>query len=338
MIYENVELHNVAEVRSVSDGGGVRLQRLPESVRVHLTENGQIRALQPDNAEIRFLSDAPSTRVILSSEGETDIELFYGDFDGRQRFVVTSKPTTIEVGDPDPRLQKLDPKYRDKLGFSPRVRRLILGGRLRDPLMLHSIEGQGVRPPEPDDLPSLRHLAYGTSITHGSAAGAPHLTYAAQTAWHLKADLINLGLGGSAHCEPELADYIAERDDWDIATLALSVNMQGFSLDRFYKRVSYMVNTVSGQNLDKPVACITLYPYYRDFGVEVGGNHGGKPEEYRQALRNAVAACPNNNAHLIEGPDILTDIRGLTHDLIHPGDNGMIQMGRNLAQKLKALL
>ncbi len=44
------------------------------------------------------------------------------------------------------------------------------------------------------------------------------------------------------------------------------------------------------------------------------------------------------NVHLIEGTDILTDIRGLTFDLIHPSDNGMIQMGRNLAEKLKQLL
>ena len=30
--------------------------------------------------------------------------------------------------------------------------------------------------------------------------------------------------------------------------------------------------------------------------------------------------------------------QGLTADLIHPGDNGMIEMGRNLARKLKPLL
>lgn len=336
MIHENVEFHNTAEVCPVSDRGGVRLQRLPEAVRVHLTEGGQMRAFQPDNAEIRFLSDGSPTRVTLSSEGETDVTLFYGDFDGRQRFVIGREPVTIEIGNPDTHLQQLGSCYRDSLNFSPRVCRLILGGRRREPLLFHGIEGENVRPPAPEDLPSLRHLAYGTSITHGFDAEGPHLTYAAQTAWHLGADLINLGLGGSAHCEPELADYIAQRDDWHIATLALSVNMQGFAIDEFYKRVSYMVNTVAGQNPCKPVACITLYTYYRDLGIETAGRHTA--EEYRQALRDAVAAYPNDNAHLIEGTEILTDIRGLTHDLLHPGDNGMIQMGRNLAQKLKPLL
>ena len=37
-------------------------------------------------------------------------------------------------------------------------------------------------------------------------------------------------------------------------------------------------------------------------------------------------------------PDILSDIRGLTADLIRPGDNAMILMGRNLAMRLHELV
>ncbi len=338
MIYQDVELHNTAEVLPIA-GGGVRLQRVPESVRASLNPGAQMRMRQPDNAEIRFLCGEDPVRVTLSSEGWTDVTLFYGTFDGRQRFQIGPQPVTIEVLSPSPRLQELDPSYWRGLPFSPHVRRLLLGGRRRDPLILHDIEGTNVRPPTEDDVPMLRYLAYGTSITHGFDAEGPHLTYVAQTAWHLGADLINLGVGGSAHCEPELADYMATRDDWDIATLALSVNMQGFSLDRFYERVSYMVHTLAGRHPDKPVACITLYPYSRDFGLnDPGASYGGPPEEYRQALRNAVAACPSGNAHLIEGPEILTEFRGLTHDLVPPGDHGMIEMGHNLAARLARLI
>jgi hypothetical protein len=87
------------------------------------------------------------------------------------------------------------------------------------------------------------------------------------------------------------------------------------------------------------VACITLYPYFRDLGIDdEDASYGGSPDQYRQALRDAVAACPHPNVHLIEGPQILTEIRGLTHDLIHPGDHGMIEMGRNLAARLAPLL
>jgi hypothetical protein len=338
MIYQHVELHNIAEVHSVRSGG-VLLQRVPEEVRLQLNPGAQMRVRQPDNAEIRFLCDGGPVRITLSSLGTTGVTLFYGPFDGRQRYTIGREATTIDIPPPSPRLEALDHALDRELHFAPRVRRLILGGRQREPLVLHAVEGSGVRAPAPGDLPAVRYLAYGTSITHGFDAEGPHLSYVAQTAWHLGADLINLGVGGSAHCEHALADYIGARNDWDIATLALSVNMQGFSLDEFYERVSYMVSTVSGADVSRPVACVTLYPYFRDLGIEdSGATYGGTPSQFRQALRDAVAACPHPNVHLIEGPEILTQIRGLTHDLIHPGDHGMIEMGRNLAARLVPLL
>jgi lysophospholipase L1-like esterase len=181
-------------------------------------------------------------------------------------------------------------------------------------------------------------LSYGTSITHGAAATAGHLTYVAQTAWRLRADLINLGVGGSAWCERELADYIAEREDYDIVTLALSVNMigGGFSDDEFRARVTHMIDRVSAAHPDQPVACITLYPHFRDFGDDTeGAEHSAR---FRQILRESVAGLSRSNMTLVEGPELLADAGGLTTDLIHPGDLGMIQMGERLAARLQDLL
>jgi len=55
-------------------------------------------------------------------------------------------------------------------------------------------------------------------------------------------------------------------------------------------------------------------------------------------LRDVVAASPHANVYLIEGPDILPGMAGLTTDLIHPGDEGMIRMGERLAERLRPLL
>ena len=339
MIYENVELKNVEEVQSVPGREGLRLQRVPEDVRLALNEGAQMRMLQPDTAEIRFVSDSPTCRVTLSSEEQTRVTVFNGLFDANQRFIIGPEPQTFEINTPD-RLQRLPKEHYSNMAFSPRVFRLILGGPQREPLFFHGIEDPGVRPPKADELPSLRYLAYGTSITHGFNAEGPHLSYVSQTARHLGADLINLGVGGAAHCEKELADYIAARDDWHIASLALSVNMLEFSLDVFRDRVSYMVNKVAGSNPARPVACITLFTFYRDLGVDVqpAAENAGTAHDYRQILRDVVRDCPHKNAHLIEGPEILTDITGLTGDLIHPSDNAMIEMGQNLAKKLKLFL
>ena len=338
MLYENFELHNIEAVQSVPGHDGVRLQRVPEDVRLALNEDAQMRMLQPDAAEIRFVTDSPICRVTLSSEEQTRVTVFNGMFDNGQRFILGPEAQTVELAIPE-RLQQLDESYWGQMSFSPRVWRLIFGGPQREPIFFHGIQGQGIRAPKADEVPSVRYLAYGTSITHGFEAEGPHLSYVSQTARRLGADLINLGVGGSAHCEHELADYIAGRSDWHIATLALSVNMMGFDLETFRERVSYMVNKVGGAQPSRPVACITLFPFYRDFGIEQGeGPFGGKADEYRQILRDVVRACPHGNVHLIEGPEILTDISGLTGDLIHPSDNAMIEMGWRLAEKLKPLL
>jgi hypothetical protein len=336
MIYRNVELHNVAETQTVD--GGERLQRVPESVRKHLNEAAQQRVLFPANCEIRYVCDSQKSRVTLSSEGETYAVVFFGSFDSRQRHVIGRTPVTIDIC-PAANLEQLDRRWWAGQPFSPRVCRIIFGGRRRDPVIVHDIEAEGIRPPNADEVPALRYLACGTSITQGVDAEAAHLSYVAQTAWHLGADCINLGVGGSCYCEREFADYIAGRTDWNIATLALSVNMQSFALDEFSKRVNYIVNTVAGADTARPVACITLYPYFRDWGIDDSIAHPDhKPEDYRQELRDAVARCPHPNVHLIEGPDLLKNIGGLTADLIHPSDNAMIEIGRNLYERLRFLV
>jgi len=334
MIYQNVEFHNVAETFQ-APGGGLGLLRVPQSVREHLNEGAKYRVAQPAGAEIRFVSDGP-VKVTLSCPQEPALAvIFFGGFRHGAPITIGREKQTIDIPPMD-RFDEILAEVKQDMPFSHRVRRVMLGDGA---VVFHGIEGDGLRPPEPHELPKLRYLAYGTSITHGFSAIAPHLCYAAQTARRLGADLINLGLGGAAHCEAELADYIASRSDWDIATLALSVNMMGFTNDEFYRRVSYMVNTVAGADTQRPVACITLYSFFGDI-IGSFDEYGwkGTPQEKRQLLRDAVAACPHPNVHLIEGTDILADMTGLTTDLIHPADDGMIQMGENLSARLKAIL
>jgi len=336
MIHSQIEFHNVAELRETG-APGLRLQRVPEEVRRHLNPGAQNATLSPANCELRFVAESPEFEVTLSCpEGSAEVFLFYGGF-AHERYAIGPEPRTLKLTYPEA-LRMLPPEMAARMPFSPRVRRLVCRG---DRLHFHGVKAEGLRPPTPGELPRLRYLAYGTSITHGACASAVHLAYAAQTARRLGADLINLGVGGSAHCEPEFADFIAARDDWHLATLALSVNMvnANFPLEEFRRRTSYMVNAVARANTSRPVACITLYPYFGDFIPKLRDpGCDGTPEDYRQVLREVVAACPYPNVHLLEGTDILRDITGLTPDLIHPADDGMIQMGENLARRLHELL
>ncbi len=339
MIYKSIELHNIEAVQTVPGHAGVRLQRVPEDVRLALNENAQLRMLQPTCGEIRFRIDGPAAEVVLSSESTTGVVIKQGDFE-MGRCVVGKGEMRIPVTR-YPHLENMPDSIRGKMTFDPTVFRLVLGGNNNQAVWLHGVEGDNVRPPAREQLPSRRHLAYGTSITQCYSATRADLGYAAQAAWRLGADIINLGVAGCAFCEPELADYIAGRTDWDFATLSLSVNMIGarFSLAEFAARVGYMVNAVTGADTTRPVFCITIFPCNCDPELARPRDTPPHPAEaYRQALRDAVAACPHPNVHLIEGPDILSDIRGLTEDLIHPSDNGHILMGQNLAWAIQGVL
>ena len=112
---------------------------------------------------------------------------------------------------------------------------------------LHDVLGD-LCPPNATELPDLTMISYGTSITHGSMATAFHSTYVAQAAWRLGVDLINLG-GGACLCEPAFDDYIGARSDWDVTTLALSMNIvsRGFTADQFIKRASYLLQQVGNK-------------------------------------------------------------------------------------------
>jgi lysophospholipase L1-like esterase len=319
MHHDEISFHNVATLCESDEWEGLLIQRVPESVRTALNEGAQRRMRHPAGVELRFVPDGP-VDVTLSTQGHGGktsgkVHVFWGPFQTHETVDVGEEPTTID----------------------PRVCRLRLPGEHRGGYMCyHGVEG-AVRPPRPAELPDRRYLAYGTSITEGEAPLAEHLTYASQTATRLGADLLNLGSCGTAYCDPAMAEYIAERDDWDVATLALSVNMVGrFSVAEFRERATAMIETIAAANPRKPVAVITIYTNGRD--VCEGHPEADECEAFREALRAVVAGSPHENVHLLEGPTIIDGIAGLTPDLTHPGDDAMIRMGENLADELEVLL
>lgn len=377
MTEPTISLHGAAEVfdleaerfipvrsnQALTISSPLRTQRTPESVRVQLNDHGQYRMTDPAGIEIRFVSDGPVT-LTLSTNGDWParaMSQFQGDLKmGNPPVALNSELTKVTL-QRSQRVQRVIERleaggesadYAKRLNwtFSPYVTRLRMtweGG----PITIHKVEvedGVTCRAPHADELPKRCMISYGTSITHGAVATQPELTYPALTAYHLGVDHINLGSGGSAHCENAMADYIASRDDWDFATLALSVNMQSFEQAEYRSRLCYMVKTVAEAHPAKPVFAITLWPYFRDLGVADGGTSPSdikspaeeeqKALRMRQDLRDAVEAAELANLHLLEGPELFGPMSGLATDLIHPSDLGMIAMAHNLAAAIKSYL
>lgn len=344
MIYENVELHNIDHVYRHKNIDGVLMGRIPETVSKHLSQAGQMMMICPSGSEIRFVSDNYPVRMTLSVDrisehlGEgvtTDAHIFFGVFQTRQRFLIRRRKTVLDIHIPF-EFDKMAAKVSAAQPFSFRVCRVRLwGSTMGAPVRFHGVEAAGnVRPPKAEELPRLRYLAYGSSLAQGAYASGPHLNYASLVGQKLGADVINLGSSCSAFCEPAMADYIAGRKDWDFSTLALSVNMiQSFSPEEFYARVSYMIDTVAKNNRKRPVFCITIKPFIGDY-VE-----SDKPERFRGILREAVRTSGHQNVYLIDGPELMPDVAGgLSSDMVHLGDYGMIQIAENLAKKMTPVL
>jgi hypothetical protein len=269
--HDSIQFHNVAELRAVDGQDGRLVQRVPESVRTDL-EAAQSRVRHPAGVELRFVPDGPVELTLSTMPGgdceEITVRVFWGPIQGQEEYVVGTTPRTIELSMPDS-IGRLRSDAVEDLVFDPRVCRVRLPGEHRGGYTLyHGIEGE-VRSPTAEEVPDRRLLAYGTSITEGEAPLAEHLTYVDQTARRLGADPINLGVCGTAYCEPAIADYIAEREDWDVATLSISVNMVGrFPPETFRERAEYVIETIASANPENPVVAITLFRNSRDVFVD----------------------------------------------------------------------
>ncbi|MNR13159.1 hypothetical protein D3C85_1295520 [compost metagenome] len=183
-------------------------------------------------------------------------------------------------------------------------------------------------------MPAQKWLAYGSSITHGMF-NQP-MTYIQQAARRLSMDVFNCGLSGACLCEKEVADFLADRTDWQLATLELGVNMRDrFTAEQFYNATAYLLNQLLAKHPEKPIFVITLFP---NFATYNGSDTTLKDAAFNEILRAHVRSFKHPNLHLIEGDQILDDFSGLSVDLVHPGEYGHMRMAYQLAEQMKQIL
>ena len=328
MIHNNVELYNIAELLPPRDGNGKLISRVPNRLRLTLNPNAKLRALYAAGCEIRFNLEDDFARIVLSSEEPSIAEVFQGNFQVSWH-IIDTEPTEIKVSLPQ-NIDLLDKVTKEKqLPFDAHLTRVILPYAPRTRLL--TIEGE-TSPPRRDQTPEKRYLAYGSSITQGARSYRPTGSYAMRTAQRLGVDLLNLGFGGGAHCEPQIADYIAEREDWDFATLEMGINMVNrFSIGEFQKRVEYLVEKIAKAHPDKWVFCIDLFTFAADFDPSAR-----KHREFRRVVREAVENLDMPKLIYVDGRTLLRDVSGLTFDLVHPAPSGMEEIAVNLSNLIQA--
>jgi len=335
MIFKNMEFHNVSELVYDKACSAYEMLRVPQKVEHGLNDVAKIRNRQSTGIEIRFVPTEDEVTLTIKTDVSGGVSMpvvYYGSIQAgwqdspktifdKPTQIVFKKPSNIEY------LRKISREYN--LPFSPDVVRLVLPVRK---CSIIDIKG-GCRPPEKYELPKMRYLAYGSSITHGSEAVIPSCSYVFRVAENMRADLINLGFAGSAYLEEGMADYIASRNDWDFATLELGINViDVMEADEFKHKVNYFINKVAKENPQKKIVCIDLFYHHYDY------EKNNKTDVFRNIVREASSDCGFDNVYYINGKTLMSGMNYISSDLEHPTIRGMEEIAHNLTSELEKIL
>jgi lysophospholipase L1-like esterase len=342
MIHDGLEFHNVGELEALP-GGGLKLQRLPAAVRDGLGipghRRGRFYAHRLSGVELRFVVESPFVAVsLMALEADTHVVVYRGDFAHGRYELRAGVATTLFLEDP-PAFAAVDPAMLRHGRFEAGVWRILFHQDARAAYLGHDAYGAVIRPPRQEEVPSLRWLAYGSSITYGANTQHPATSYVQQAARRLGVDVLNLGLPGSCMAEPAMAEYLASRTDVDLMTCELGVNMTGWiEPPEFERRVRHLLMTIADRRPERPVVALNIYPNRADYLRNRGDQDAVRTEVFNRIVPAVVRDLGRSNLHVIDGRQVLQDLDGLTTDLLHPSDEGHMAMGSHLATALRSYL
>ena len=331
MIYKNAELHNVSELEN-NGNGCFNLLRVPKTVESKLFPDAAERNKNCCGVEIRLNLNGDKAKIKLrvpeDNSASRAVVLYGSIYSGWDESVKTiyDHETEIVISNPYDRVALERITEENRLPFDSSLIRIMLE---HSNVQLIDIEGD-TEPPRKGQTPEKKYLAYGSSITHGSIGlNAPN-TYPNRTAELLGADLINLGFAGSARLEKCMADHIAERNDWDFATLEMGINVLNVEPGDYRERITYFIERVAESHPDKKIFCIDIFYTHSDF------MKNGRAEMFRSIMRETLAELNLKNTVYINGLDILGTVTGLSADLIHPSCTAIPAMAENLARIIRS--
>jgi len=333
VIHDNIYFHNVAELQP-APGGGLSLHRFPKAVRNDpcLTPGGHAMTRMAAKCELRFFG-GPLTRLFLRGIGEhTTVTVYRGDL------LVTGQPVQLNGTVKEFELQIPAIENAAQPGIYPRGRyprdlwRVVCR---TGELVYHGIDGMGteIQPPSTSNQPATRLLAYGSSITMAMQNFNGYVEVAAE---ELGWDSYNLGLAGSCRIEQSIADWISERDDWDVALFELGANMIGtFAPEEFERRTRYLIGACQKNRPGASILLVSIPHFSADARIipDLGANH---TTAYRQILEILQRECNyDGNLHVVDGRELSSNYRGYRADLNHPADAAYFRMGMHLAKRLR---
>ena len=320
----NLYYHNVSNITQTKEG--YVLEKFNPTAYAGLSEKGKGNIHSFHGSEIRFVASNPVT-IHLKSFSTSEIMVYYGDFQGEFYTINQELSLVITPKFSDSDIKKLLPFHR----FHPSVIRILF----KESLIVESIIGDHYVPSRLL-MPEKRYLAYGTSITQGRSSYLPDLNYPMIIGEKLGYDVFNMGMSGSCYIEKSLVDEML-KTKYDLITLELSVNMigDGFHVDTFKERLSYLLEQIRITQPNAVVVCMSVLDNWRMYGLDQ--NRGNKDDVilYRNAFKEIVKGYPNYR--YIDGSGVLSK-HHLSFDLIHPGHYGMIEIANHIVKEIEKML
>lgn len=299
--------------------------RLPTSIMPRQRESLQWVSWQPSGGVIRFVTDADvlAIRVSLDREEhfprnplaqESGFDLYLGSGTSR-RFHANLSPENVQA------------EYTDECALPGGKQEVTLYFPLLNPV--NSIEvglPAGAVLEAPPSHARGKLCFYGSSITQGFCCSRPGLTYPAQIGRALDAELVNMGFGGNARGDLDVADAIAAIDmelfvldyDFNSPPPELAVNHEPF-----FKRIRAV-------HKELPIIMASAPNWWNDTTLYA------RRLAATEATFNNARAAGDTNVYLIRGSEFWPRETALdcTVDRIHPNDRGLWYMAKRIKKEI----
>lgn len=332
MIWNNVELFNVSEVKEHEDGS-LTVYRFTSKAREAFADGMRDYAVgvgeMTTGCEIRFVGEGADISFHCTNDNGS-VEIYRGDFFVRRETIQQNTDHTVVLRSDLGTDRHNIAGYKGKYGTA--VWRVVFGheGRLK----INSIKPiSDIRPPVASELPEKSVIAYGSSITHSAFSVAFTNSYVYTLGRCLGAQMLCKGMAGCCFAQKDVVDFIADQPT-DAALLELGINMIDTPIDvaEFERRADYAVKRVLASG--KKVILISNFTSHHN--LSSGANHE-KNEQFVNKLEEIYENNKCDNLFYVSGREIVNDLSFLSADILHPAPYGHISMGHRIAEKLREL-
>jgi hypothetical protein len=163
---------------------------------------------------------------------------------------------------------------------------------------------------------------YGTSILHGGCASRPGSCYPALISRMLDWPHLNLGFSGSARCELEVAEFLAELDP----AVYVIDPLPNMTFELVEERLEKFVRVLRAARASTPIVLVESITYCDSYAVASRRERYVASNRSLRGIYEKLVGSGVKGLHLVPGEGLLGEDGEGTVDGVHPTDLGFWRM------------